>query len=177
MQPVHERLAELLNVPTTYVFNGKTYKIAEANLVQRAEFSQAVLDAANDYAETGLKRGRSQAWYEATLKGIAADVAAKKYDFEGENCLAAMKQVSGQVLYLYIMLRDENPEMTMELAAEMHKAKIAEVMQSLEKVRSDPKALRGLADLLVGRMPSNGSGTGRKTQSPMKKSSPKRRRK
>lgn len=177
MERTHERLAELLNVPTTYLFEGKTYKIAEANITQRAEFSQFVLDAANDYAETGLKRGRSQEWYEATLKGIAADKAAQKFEFDGEYCLAAMKQPSGQVMYLYIMLRDEYPEVTYEIAKRMHEAKIREVVESLEKVRSDPKALRGLADLLAGGMLSNGSGTGRKTQSPMTKSKRKPRRK
>lgn len=177
MQPVHERLAELLNVPTTYSFDGKTYKLKEANLTQRAEYSQFVLDAANDYAETGLKRGRSQSWYEATLKGIASDVAARKYEFDGEHCLAAMKQPAGQIMYLYIMLRDEYPALTIDIVTEMHKAKLKEVESAIEKVRNDPKALRGLADLLVGKTRFNGSGTGRKTQSPTTKSSRKPRRK
>lgn len=172
---VHERLAELLNVSTAYDFEGKTYKLEKATLEQRAEFSQFCIDAAEHHAETRRKRGGSQEAFEATMKGIAADVAAQKYEFEGEVCLAAMNQPAGQTMYLYIMLRDRYPEVTLEIARRMYEAKIQTVQKALEEVRSDPKALSGLADLLVGKMHSGGSQTVRNRQSRSKKLKTKRR--
>jgi hypothetical protein len=174
----HVKLAELLNVSTTYTFNGKTYGIKEANITQRAEYASWVQDCATAFIERQKQKGiLSEDGYVAALKGLSADVAAQKYEFESELCLAALGTPAGATQFIYIMLREQYPEVTEEVAAAMYKAQIKQVNDNLEKMKNDPKALRGLADLLLGKNVSGSSATGRKTQSPSKRSKNSRQRK
>lgn len=172
------KLAELLNVPLTYSFAGKTYTIKEADITQRAEFASWVQDCATAFIERQKQKGIiSEDGYVAAMKGLASDIAAQKYEFEGETCLAALGQPAGATMFIYFLLRRENPEITEDIAAEMYRARVKEVQANLEKIKNDPKALRGLADLVAGQTPLRSSAPARKTQSPSKRSKASRPRK
>lgn len=156
-------LANILNVGTSFSYEGKTYAIKEANMVQRAEFSEWVQDQSILFLKRKKEKGiLTEAEYESSLANLSKDPLA--FEFEGEICLRALGQPAGASMFMYFMLRHEYPEIDEEVAGNIYKAKIKEVQQAVEKVKNDPKALKELADLIAGGKSSDSFKTNRKTR-------------
>jgi len=169
-------LANILNVGTTFSFEGKTYTIKEADFVQRAEFSEWVQEQSILFIKRKKEKGIiDDIEYQASLANLAKDQLA--FEFEGEICLRALGQPAGASMFLYFMLRHEYPEIDEEMASRIYKAKIKEVHEAVERIKNDPKALKELADLIVGGKSSDSFKTNRKTRRASKSPNGKRQRK
>lgn len=142
-------LANILNVGTTFSYEGKTYSIKEADFVQRAEFSEWVQEQTVLFLKRKKEKGIiDEREYDSALANLSKDPFA--FEYEGEICLRALGQPAGATMFLYFMLRKDHPEVTEEDASAIYKAKIKEVSEAVERARNNPKALKELQDLIVG---------------------------
>lgn len=170
------KLAEILNVGTTFQYQGKTYTFKEATFTQRAEFSEWVQEQVTLFNKRKKDKGLiTETEYAAIQAELSKDAFA--FDFEGEACLRALNTPPGAKYFIYIMLRTEHGEVTEELAAEIYNAKVAVVIEAVQRVRNDPKALGELERLIVGPKFSSSSKTARKTPSRSQSQKTKHRRK
>ena len=134
-------LAALLNVPDVVRHRGQEYRLSELSLVHHEEYcawlkAKAFLDADNataDYPEASRRL-----W----LSVVSGDVAAGFYDVGGAHAARSLYTVAGAVQAVWLGLRQHDPTVTREQAAEVVRAALTErdtaLKRALEKVATPP---------------------------------------
>lgn len=146
---------ELFNTPVAFQHGDKTY--------QSRKLTTAEIDEFCAWLE---RQAVSKAWYgsadlppegrEAAMRAANAMAAAGAYRVGGEGYLEAMRQPAAGAYLLYLGLRNEHPDLTLDDCNAMFLAKAEERWRD---------ALRGLD-------PGNGSGGRGRSSGPSKASSP-----
>lgn len=139
-------LAELLNSPAEFTFEGQTYKLREPTLLECGEYqrwleSEARASAA---ASTDLpEEDRRQ-----LLRDVNADVAAKRYAWGGPECVLSLRSPDGLAKLMSIVCRDQG--VTYPLARQMCVARLWDIARALLAVEQgdDPEKKARLAALL-----------------------------
>lgn len=155
-------LADLVNAPGDFPFEGKVYKIGQPTVLQMGQFARWLEQRARDAVAraTDLDDDARR----ALLRDVTADIAVGVYDWGSEACCRALQTQRGQAKILAIMLADQG--VTDELADRMIAQRLADVVALVQAaVTDDPKALAAaLATLgLPSDFVSTGSPTPRST--------------
>jgi hypothetical protein len=139
-------LAKLLNVGSDLEWNGKTYKLTEANIAQHAEFSTWVEMRAWDAIERRQMHSPNQATYSASVSELNASIAAGEYEWGGVPVMRATRTFAGQKQLVVIVLRSNYPELMDEEIDAMYTAKHKEIAKRIEEITADPKVLSELVE-------------------------------
>ena len=143
-------LSAMLNVNADFEYNGKVYKLQEANLEQRTAFAAWVKDQAWKEIERLEACGVSPKLLEMQVKSYNHSVAAQDFEWGGAPVLAAANSLEGQKYLTFLVLRENHQEITELDVEEMFKAKRKELEQRINEVSADPKGLSAMVASLLG---------------------------
>lgn len=167
---MNDSLQKILNLGSDIEYEGKTYSIPAADIVQEGRFGTWVEKRAWQALERSAVNGE---WTEerarAASSSLLGDIAAGKYDWGGEYCVAALQSLAGQAAILHIVLGQTHPEVTEEFAKKLAQAKAMQIGKWVEEQLSDSKSFAGLVDLLGFPKSSNGSPPTKKHRSRSKR--------
>lgn len=166
-------LADVLGVPDTFEYEGKSYKVRELTLIQRARFGQWLKDRAKQEVARTLEA--PDEFKRQAISAVYADIAAGVYSWGSEASIKALCTPEGCAYALYLALSEDHPEVDEELAAKMFEAKLNELAEKVLRAASDPKASSGTGGSPPGRTSSRSSGTGTAGRSKKSRGSRRRR--
>ncbi len=146
--------AELLNLPVEFPHDGKTYKSRRLDIAEIAEFCSWLEQKATEKAWYGTANLPPEA-RSAVLEANAVTLGSGSFRVGGSGYLHALTQPEPGAYLLYLGLRNEHPDLTLDDCAAMFLAKYE------ERVRD---ALRGLGS-------PNSSGGRKGSSGPWKASS------
>lgn len=131
-------LAELLNAPTDFEWDGKVYKLREPTLDECAEYCQW-LKAEARCAAIGATDIPDPEMQRNLFRDVVKDIAAQVYSWGGEVCIASLRTPQGIAKLISITCADQGVT-----------PKVAEQMAA--------KRLRDLAEIVVGLMEEDPTG-------------------
>jgi len=116
-------LADLLNSPTAFEFEGATYQLREPTLFECGQYQRWL------EAEARASAGRATELPEEDrrnlLRDVNADIAAQRYAWGGEMCVISLRTPQGIARLLSIICTDQG--VTYELACRMVDRKLREI--------------------------------------------------
>lgn len=145
-------LADLFGVPTEIEFEGKTYPLRQANLLEQAKFGRWLERRALEAAARATDLPEDV--QERLFRAVTRDIAAGVYEMNSAAGAEALATPVGRAKLLHLILSSEHPEVTEEVAARMldrEQRKIAAILATGGDP-DDPKAGAVLAGL---GLPSN----------------------
>jgi hypothetical protein len=137
--------ADLLGIPETFLFEGRTYQVSERTLEHEALFSRWVAAEARALIARHADE-MSPLEYEAQLAGWRQDGAAHAYDFDGFVCQRALHSPSGSryIAFLALKKHDKDGAVTMQLVDRIYADAAAwQELQSIMRRLNNPNAQRG----------------------------------
>jgi hypothetical protein len=145
-------LADLLNSPTDYEFEGTVYKLRQAALEECGQYQRWLEQEAR--ASAGRATELPEEDRRNLLRDTNADIAAQVYAWGGEMCVKSLRTPQGFAKLLSIACADQG--LTYRKAQEMVGQRLRELSELvLGAVEEDPtgKVLRALLSR-TGRPPS-----------------------
>ncbi len=137
-------LAEILNSPADYVYEGKAYKLREAALDECGQYQRWMEQEARASAARATELPEEDR--RNLLRDVQADIAAQRYAWGGEACVNSLRTPNGIAKLLSIVCADQG--VTEALARKIVQSHFLDVAQLLLGVlESDPEG-KELAPIL-----------------------------
>ncbi|AMV28787.1 hypothetical protein VT84_30620 [Gemmata sp. SH-PL17] len=147
---MNQSLADLLNSPGDFPFEGVTYKLGQPTVMQMGQYARWLEQRARE--ATVRATDLDDDTRRVLLKDVIADIAAGVYEWGSETCCKAMQLPRGQAKFLAIMLADQGVDD--ETADRMIASRLADVVSLIQiAVSDDPKAMAAALNQLG--LPSN----------------------
>ena len=134
-------LADLLSTPSELEYGGRTYLLGPPDLLAQGRFQEWLIRTAREGVEAE-KQYMGAEWADQEHTKITQARAARVYAWGGPVCMKALQTPEGGRKLMYFLLKKYQPDVTEELAGEIHtaRAKWAEEV-ILREVERDPKAV------------------------------------
>lgn len=140
-------LAELLNAPGDFEYQGKTYQLRQPTLLECGRYqrwleseARASAAAATDLPEEDRRN---------LLRDVNADIAAQTYAWGGEVCIRSLRTPQGAAKLLSITAEDQGVSYPLALEMINHRFKELTALMFEADAGDDPKKKAHLGSLLA----------------------------